>query len=309
MEIGLNVAVGMDAPQTHAEIVAEVQQAAALGLDTAWWPQLPPFPGLAPWDALTSLAATGAAVDGIGLGTAVAVTYPHHPLALAGQALSAQAITGGNRLTLGLGPSHAMVVEGVYGLSRAAPARHVREYLEILGPALRGEAVDVAGTTLIGRGTVRIPGAEAPSVVLAALGPRLLAIAGELADGTVTTWAGPRAIGDHVVPALVATAERAGRPAPRVIANVVISVTSDPDAARAFVADRFGPAGQMPSYRRMMDLDGHEGAADAALVGDEATVTAGVAALAEAGATELLASVFGSSADRTRTLELLATLG
>ncbi len=220
MQVGVNVAIGPDGPPTHDEVVAEVRAAAGAGLATAWWPQLPPVPGIAPWDALTSIAATAVAVEGIGLGTSVVVSYARHPLALATQALTVQAVSG-NRLTLGIGTSHAAIVEGAYGLPFDRPARHLREYLEALGPALRGEPVDYHGETTTAVGTVAIPGATAPSVVLAALGPVMLRLAGELADGTIATWGGPRAIGDVIVPGLSAAAAAAGRGAPRVIVNAL----------------------------------------------------------------------------------------
>lgn len=307
LRIGLNVAIGLDGPPTHAEVVAEVRAAAAAGLAAAWWPQLPPVPGLAPWDSLTSIAATAAVVDGIDVGTSVVVSYARHPLALAMQALTAQAISG-NRLTLGLGTSHGPIVEGVYGASFDRPARHLREYLAVLGPALRGEPVDVHGETVTAAGTVAIPGAEPPSLVLAALGPALLRLAGELADGTLVTWAGLHAVSDTVVPRIARAAADAGRPAPRVIVNVPVCVTDDADGARALAAERFGAAGQFPSYRRMLDLDGLDGPADAVLVGTEEQVAAALARYGEAGATELLPALFGAPPDRARTLALLAEL-
>jgi F420-dependent oxidoreductase-like protein len=307
VRIGLNVAVGPDGPPTHAEILDEVRAAADAGLATAWWPQLPPFAGIAPWDALTSIAAVGAEVPEIGLGSAVVVSYAQHPLALAAQALSTQAIVG-NRLTLGVGTSHAAVVEGVFGTAFHEPARYLREYLAILGPALRGEPVDHHGDLVTGVGAVQIPGATPPCLVVAALGPVMLRLAGELADGTVTTWAGPRAVGEHVVPRLSAAAEAAGRPAPRVIVNLPVSVTSDPAGARGYVAERFGMAGDLPSYRRMLDHDGFDGPADAVIVGDEDAVAAEIGRFPDIGATEFLPSVFGPPADRARTLALLSSL-
>jgi alkanesulfonate monooxygenase SsuD/methylene tetrahydromethanopterin reductase-like flavin-dependent oxidoreductase (luciferase family) len=136
----------------------------------------------------------------------------------------------------------------------------------------------------------------------------MLRLAGELADGTVTTWAGPRAVGEHVVPRLSAAAEAVGRPAPRVIVNLPVSVTSDPAGARGYVAERFGMAGDLPSYRRMLDHDGFDGPADAVIVGDEDAVAAAIGRFPDIGATEFLPSVFGPPADRARTLALLSSL-
>lgn len=307
MRIGLNVAIGPDGPQRHDEIVAEVSEAAAAGLANAWWPQLPPLDGVAPWDALTSIAATGAAVPGIGLGTSVVVSYAQHPLTLARQALTTQAIVGG-RLTLGVGTSHAPLVEQAYGLSFERPARHLREFLAALVPALRGEAVDVHGDTVTAVGRVAIPDAPPPPVLLAALGRSMLRLAGEAADGTITTWSGPRVVEEWIVPTLQAAAASAGRPTPQVVVNLPVAVTDDPDGARRFVAERFGMAGQLPSYRAVLAREGVAGPADLAIVGDEDHVTASVRRFAEIGATEFLASTFGALADRKRTLSLLAEL-
>lgn len=306
MEIGINVALGVDGPQHHEEVVAEVRAAADAGLAAAWWPQLPPFAGIAPWDALTSIAVAGAAVGGIRLGTAVVVTHAQHPLTLARQALTAQAVTGG-RLTLGIGPSHAAIVEHVYGGSFDHPLRNTREFLGALLPALAGEAVDVTGATTTARGQLVLPGAAAPTVLLAALGPAMLQLAGELADGTVTTWTGPRTVGEWIVPRIHAAAAGRARP-PRVVVNLPVAVTDDPTGTRTALTARFGMAGQFPSYRAVLDREGVDNPADLAIVGDEGDVAAAIRRFAELGATEFVASVVGSPAERARTLEVLAGL-
>ena len=306
MQISLNVAVGAAGPQSHADVVTEVREAAAAGLAGAWWPQLPPVPGVTPWDALTSIAVTGAAVPAVALGTAVVVAYAQHPFALAGQALTTAAVVG-DRLTLGVGVSHRWVVEGVLGGRFDRPARYLREYLEVLVPALRGEAVDHAGEFLAAQGCVDVAGATPPGVVLAALGPAMLRLAGELADGTVTTWTGPATLADRVVPALTRAAAGAGRPAPRVIANLPVCVTADEAAARRFVAERYGAAAGMPSYRAMLDAEGTD-LPGVVVAGDEAAVERHLGRLADAGATEFVASPFGSPEDCARTVAVLADL-
>ena len=296
MRIGVNVnelGVPLDG------FVAGVRAAAEAGLAGAWVGQRPG------WDALTALALAGREVPDIPLGTAIVPTYPRHPVVLATQALTTQAATG-NRLTLGVGVSHRHIVEGQFGLSFERPARHLREYLTALLPLLRGEAVEYEGETLTAAGQVLAPGAEPPSVLVGALGPAMLRVAGELADGTVTVWAGPRALADHVVPAVTRAA--AGRPDPRVVALTIVSVTADPDARRAEIATQLGPAGTQPSYRAILEREGAGGPADTALVGDEPTVTAGLRRLADAGATELIAYVLGPAGDQARTVELLAGL-
>lgn len=301
MRISTTVGIELDGPQTAAEITAEVHRAAELGLAGAWWAQL------FSWDALTSLAVAGTQVPGIPLGTAVVTTYPRHPLVLAAQALSVQAAVG-NRLTLGVGPSHRQLVESIYGYDFDHPARHTREYLEALVPLLRGEAVEHRGEVHHVVGQVTVAGAEPPTVLLAALGPMMLQIAGELVDGTVTTWTGTRTVGDHIVPRVTTAAQRAGRPTPQVVVSLPVAVTNDPRSARAWIAERFGIAADMPSYRAMLDIEGATGVDEVVIAGNETTVQQQLHSFADAGATELIAVPFGPPDQLNRTLTLLSTL-
>ncbi|MER7212332.1 LLM class F420-dependent oxidoreductase [Streptosporangium sp. NPDC000239] len=282
-------------------MIGQVREAADAGLDSAFLSQL------TSWDALAVLAIAAREVPGVDLGTAVVQTYPRHPLALAGQALTVQA-AGGDRLTLGVGPSHRQIIEGQFGYSYDRPARHIREYLSVLRPLLRGEAVDHHGETVSASGRVDVPGAKAPSVLLSALGPVMLRVAGELADGTVTVWTGPEAIADHVRPAITRAAEEAGRPAPRVVAAVMASVTADPEGIRRGVAERVGFAAQLPSYRAMLDRQGKSGVHETVLAGDEESVARAVRRYADAGTTELLVNPLGDERERARTVELFASV-
>ena len=235
MHIGTTVGLQLAGPQSLDDVVDEVRHVADLGLTDAWWSQ-----NLG-WDALSAIAVAGGLVPGIGLGTAVVPTSPRHPLALASQALTVQAAVGG-RLTLGVGPSHAPIIEGAFGLPFDRPAAHTREYLSALVPLLRGEAVDVRGEQLRVAGQITVPHVPAPTVLLAALGPTMLRIAGELTDGTIATWTGVRTLSEHIVPRIGAAASAAGRPAPRVLVSVPVGVTDDPDGTRAWAAERFGAA-------------------------------------------------------------------
>ncbi|WP_433174351.1 TIGR03564 family F420-dependent LLM class oxidoreductase [Actinoallomurus sp. CA-150999] len=283
------------------DVIAQVRAAAEAGLDSAFFTQT------FSWDAVGLAALVAREVPGIDVGTAVTQTYPRHPLALAGQALTAQAASG-NRFTLGVGPSHPEIIEERFGHSYDRPARHVREYLTALVPLLRGEQVDHHGEVLTAVGRVGVPGAAPPPVLLAALGPVMLRIAGELADGTVTVWTGPRWIGERIAPAIGRAAERAGRPAPRVVAGVVVSVTDDPDGVRQRVATTLGGAGRQPAYRSVLDGQGMSGVHETVIAGDESTVERAIRAYADAGATELVASSTGDEGDRARTLAFLAAL-
>ncbi|WP_326826208.1 LLM class F420-dependent oxidoreductase [Streptosporangium sp. NBC_01756] len=282
-------------------LVGRVRTAAEAGLDSAFFSQL------TSWDALTVVALSAQQVPGIELGTAIVQTYPRHPLALAGQALTAQAASG-NRLTLGVGPSHQQIIEGQFGLSYDRPARHIREYLSALRPLLRGEHVEYRGETLAVTGQVDAPGTEAPSVLVSALGPVMLRVAGELADGTVTVWTGPEAIADHIEPTITRAASQAGRPAPRIVATAMVSVTADPDAVREQVAGQLGFASQFSSYQTMLDRQGLSGVHETVIAGDEAVVARAIRRYAGAGTTELLVSPVGTDAEQARTLDLVASL-
>lgn len=283
------------------DVVAAARSAADDGFASFWLPQI--F-GL---DALTALAVVGREVPAIELGTAVIPTYPRHPAMLAAQALTTQAITGG-RLTLGIGLSHQVVIEGMFGYSFDQPLRHMREYLEVLLPISHTGAASFAGETLSGHVGIDVKGSSPFPVVVAALGPKMLALAGRVADGTITWMTGPATLESHVVPSITSAAEQAGRPAPRVVVGLPICVTDDGAGARERAAKYFSVYGSLPSYRAMLDREGAAGPADVVIVGSEDEVRAQVTHLADVGATEFMAAVFGSTEERARTRELLRSL-
>jgi F420-dependent oxidoreductase-like protein len=259
-------------------------------------------------DALTLLALVGSQVPDLELATGVVPTYPRHPIALATQALTVQQATGG-RLTLGIGLSHQVVIEGMFGYSFDKPARHMREYLDALLPLLRGEQVQYQGETL--KAATMAPlgvKAPAPPVLLAALAPVMLKLAGAVADGTVTWMVGRQTLESHIAPRITAAAAEAGRPAPRIAVGLPVSVTADVDAARQLAATQFVVYGMLPSYQAMIEKEGQDGPAGMAIVGDEDTVAAQLAAIADGGATDFVAAPYGSPDDIARTMALLRSL-
>ncbi|HEY3059456.1 MAG TPA: TIGR03564 family F420-dependent LLM class oxidoreductase [Chloroflexota bacterium] len=283
------------------QLVGQVAARANDGLSSAW------FANVFGVDALTIVAVTGRAVPSIELGTAVMPVYTRHPMAMAQQALTAQAAIG-NRLTLGIGLAHQIVVEQRWGMPWERPAEYMREYLAVLQPLLRGEAVGIRGERLSGEGQLTIPGAMPPPVLLAALGPRMLRLAGEQADGTLTWMAGPKTIANHIAPNLNEAASAAGRPQPRIVVGLPLCVTDDVDGARHRATRIYERYGQLPSYRAMLDREGAAGPADIAIVGSESEVEHQLNALERAGATDLCASVFGSAEQKERGYSLLRTL-
>jgi F420-dependent oxidoreductase-like protein len=281
-----------------------VKEIADQGFASYWMPQI--F-GL---DALTALAVVGREVPDIELGTSVIPTYPRHPMMLAGQAITTQNATNG-RLALGIGLSHQIVVESMWGLSFDKPVRHMREYLSILRPLLYGEAVSFQGESFSTSGALTLDTSQgAPPILVAALGTQMLNVTGRLADGTITWMTGPSTLAEHTVPTLRSAAAAAGRPeAVRVVASLPVCVTDDESAARERAAQVFAIYGQLPSYRAMLDREGAEGPADVAVVGDEATVRSGVERLVDAGVTDFVAAEFGTTdSERSRTRDLLRSL-
>lgn len=293
MQIGIGVGGA-----SIGQAVDQVRAAAADGFASAW------FSNIFGVDALTASAVAGAAVDGIELGTFVVPAQPRHPFAMAQQAASAHDACDG-RLTLGIGLSHQVVIESMLGLPWERNATFMREYLSVLVPLLREGAVSFQGEVLRVSATLERRLTDGPRVIVAALGPRMLQLTGELADGTALWMTGPRTVADHIVPTITKAAESAGRPAPQVVMGLPVCVTADPDAARQRAAQEFAVYGQLPSYRAMLDREQAGGPADVAIVGDEDTVRGAVAGLADVGVTTFNAAVFGEKDDARRTRALL----
>ena len=302
MRIG--VMLGADGGRGDLDgIVAAAKQVESAGLDNLWMANIFSF------DAIGTLAVVGREVPRIGLGTAVTPTYPRHPTALAQQALTTAAATG-NRFTLGIGLSHKIVIENMLGFSYDKPARHMREYLDVLMPLLRGEAVNYDGEQYRVHGLqLAIPGADPVPTVVAALGPVMLRLAGEFTDGTNTWMVGPKTMENHIVKRLTTAADAAGRPAPRVVGGVPIALTNQPDAARESIATTLTMYGQLPSYRAMLDREGVDGPADIAIVGDENALRGEIDRFRNAGVTDFNAAIMNvEDGAYDRTLEFLSSL-
>jgi 5,10-methylenetetrahydromethanopterin reductase len=279
----------------------ELQRAADHGFASAW------MSNIFGVDALTALAVAGSQVPGIELGTAVVPTYPRHPAALAQQARTVAAAVDG-RLVLGIGPSHKIVIEDMFGYDYGKPILHMKEYLAILLPLLDGQPAAFTGTTVRASIGLTTPSPGRVPVLIAALGTQMLRLAGTQADGTVLWMTGPATVRDHIVPTITAAAQDAGRPAPRVVCILPVCVTDDPDGARERAAQIFAIYGELPSYRAMLDREGAVGPADVAIVGGEDTVAAQIGALAGTGVTDFVALEYTRGAEGARTRAFLRTL-
>lgn len=307
MKIGLFVGA---APTDRIDLDHTVQQgiqAEADGFDSFWLPHIA-WRGV---DALTGLALIGAQTERIELGTGVMPTYPQHPAMLAQQAMSTQVAAAG-RLTLGIGPSHKPGIENVLGLSYDRPARHTQEYLTVLRALLDEGKVDFEGEFFRVHAGIVMENALPVPVMVSALAPRMLRLAGSEADGTITWMAGVGAIQSHVAPLINAAAKDAGKGSPRVVVGLPLAVTDDEVAGRVQAAQLFERYGTLVNYRRILDVEEVEGLSEVAVVGDEAQVESQLRAFADAGATEFMASVFpvGDDADASvsRTRALLKSL-
>lgn len=300
MKIGINASAQLLFP-TVAGLREHARQTAADGFGGWWLAQT----GMT--DALTTFAAVAADCPDIELGTAVIPTFPRHPSALAAQALTTQAVIGG-RLTLGIGLSHKPAVEDRLGMTFERPIRHLVDYLEILQALLtegraghRGEVFTLVAEDEMARLTD-----TPPSVMVAALGPQMLKVAGTRTDGTILWMVGPRTIADHIAPTINEAAAAADRSAPRVVASLPVGITDDPAPLREFASVALQVYGELPSYRAMLDREGVAGPADVSLFGTEDEVGERLDTIADAGATDFTAVEFALNDDDTaRTREFL----
>lgn len=301
MHIGLMISESLPGDPTIDDIAAAVEQAERDGFTSVWTS--------AKFDALTQLALFASGTETIELGTAIVQTYPRHPHALAQQALTVQALSK-RRLTLGVGVSHAVLIEDKLGLDRSRPVRHMGEYLTCLRGLLAGEVVTFAGEEFHINGH-QLPVAAAtspPPVLVGALGPRMLRVAGQQADGTILWLGGHRYLRDVAIPTISAAADNAGRPPPRVVAGLPVWVTDDVSHARDSLTDRLGSYAQRDVYRAVLDRNGSAGPADVALIGDEAEVTGKLQEYADIGATDVAAVILIDRIDEAeRTYQFLAS--
>ena len=274
-------------------VVRQAKEAEADGFSALW------YASIVTGDPLVAMAIAGRETSTIELGTAVLQTSPCHPLLQANRVSSVVDAMGRPGFTLGIGPSHEPVIRGAFGMSYDHPGRSTDEYVQILTALLRGENVDFDGSDWSAHTAGRaVPPSHPVPVLVSALGPRLLRVAGEHADGTVLWMAPARAIETHVAPKLHAAAAAAGRPAPRIVAGLPVAVHDDIAEARAAASASSSMYAQMENYTRILEIGGAGTPADAAIVGNESSVTSQLQSLLDAGATDIWAAVFPVGDDR-----------
>ena len=292
--------IGADGTKESIDDVVRLgKEIEAAGLDHVW------IANIFSYDAITTLALIGRETSRVRLGTAVTPTYPRHPGALAQQALTTAAASN-NRFTLGIGLSHQIVIENMFGMSYDKPAKHMREYLNVLMPLLRGETASYQGEQYNVQGlTLDVPGVTDLPVVVAALGPAMIKLTAELADGTNTWMVGPKTMEEHIIPSFHA----AGRQDPAIVAGMPIVLTTNVDQAKEKIAQDLTVYGQLPSYRAMLDREGAAGPADIAIVGDENQLRGQIKRFQDLGVTDFNAAIMDTEDGAyARTPEFLGSI-
>ncbi len=295
MKIGL-FAEAADVGQTEALL----RDAETDGLDSVWITQA------FGTDTLVMLAALARGTSRLRVGTAVVPTYPRHPMVLAQQALTANLLLNG-RLALGVGPSHATVVEPCWGMSFERPVRHTREYLTALTASL-SQHVRFCGEVITARGDLEVVGAPAPPVLLAGLGPQMIKLAGGLATGTITWMVGPRTLAGMTVPGMRRAAEEAGRPAPEIVVPQPVCVTTDQAGGLARAEGALAWYGTLHSYQATLAREGYSRPGQIALIGSREQVTDMIGWYAEIGVTTLAVQLMGNQDEQAATRALVTDL-
>ena len=305
MRIGVFVGASVADLMTLDGLLARIKQAEDDGFDSFWIPHI----SARGYDALTVLSMAGMQTSRIELGVGVVPTYPRHPAALAQQALTAATATNG-RFILGIGPSHRPGMEEGFGIPYDRPALHTREYLSVMRPLIDEGAVKFSGEFF--NVNLELAALERPPcpILVSALAPQMLNLAGQLADGTVTWMAGPRTIESHITPRISRAAESSGRAEPRVTVGLPTAATDDENAGRRTAAESYARYGELvntarPGYR------GRRKPAEVAVIGNESSIQRQLEAFAEGGATDFVGNIFdvpGEPESGRRAYEALKSL-
>ncbi len=280
MKLGLMLPRRMDGRDGNSlsQTMADAQRAEADGLAAVWCANALGI------DALTTLACIGQATQRIALGTSVVPTPNRHPTVMAQQALTTWEASGG-RLALGIGLSHKILVEDAWGLSYHAPARQMEEYLRVLMPLIKTAQTEFSGDWYRIKCQYMLAGAPSMPVVVAALGPRMLEVAGRLADGTNLWMAGLKTTRDFIVPTIQRAAADADRPPPRIVIHLPVAVTDKVKATRQALERPLSVYGWLPSYASLLKIEGAE-PVDIAVLGDAGSVAEQICAYQEIGVSD-----------------------
>jgi alkanesulfonate monooxygenase SsuD/methylene tetrahydromethanopterin reductase-like flavin-dependent oxidoreductase (luciferase family) len=271
-------------------------------------------------DTLTLFAAAAAQTERIRLGTSIVSTYPRHPLVMARQALALHGVAPG-RLRLGVGPGGRIAIEDWYGLSLTSPLPYLKDYVETLRAILWEGSTNYQGTFF--KVTLPTPRTAQVPLLISALGPKAFQLAGEIADGALP-WMSPIPyLLKIALPALRAGAEARQRPAPPVIAHILVALSTNEAAVLAAARQWAQMYARVAAYARMFAqagfagaVDGNEAELDAlartlVISGDEATVRSRVQELLASGLDELqlqLVPIADETQERQQLLQLVGSL-
>jgi F420-dependent oxidoreductase-like protein len=305
MTIGVALAIS-DTTNYVDAIVAQSRTVAELGVRSVWFGQRLDY------DSPSLAAIVGREVPELQVGTSAIPIFGRHPLLISSQAQTAQAATHG-RYHLGLALGAKSSIEAAFGIAYERPIGLLREFLTALRPLLETGQADFHGErlTVAPHLPAAVPGAQPPvPILVAAMGPQALRATGELADGTLPYLAGPKTLSTQIVPEISAAAEKAARPAPRIVAFLAAVVTSDVEGTREKAVERMAFYEQIPSYQRTIALEGATRAGELTVIGDEETVAAEVRRYFDAGATEVVVTQadLNGEADQLRTWRLVGEL-
>jgi len=278
------------------EVIANIKRVEEAGFDSVSVNNVFHF------DALTVCALAGRETTTLELLTAVVPTFPRHPHSMAQQAMTTQAACKG-RLSLGIGISHQVVIETILGLSYDKPVRHLREYLEVLVGLLETGSAEVNGEMYRVHANLQIDDTPKPDIIIGALRPQMVKLAGRMTEGTATWMCGPNYLRDSIAKPMNETAESCGRKRPRVCAGLPVCVTDQKNTAYQKINTEYAIYGSLPVYRACLDAEGADGPADISIIGDEAEVQDRVLALADYGVTDFAASIIPIGDDEDASFE------
>src|SRR6266568_1944692 len=293
--------------------INRIREAEHAGVRQAWMTQ-----SLGMLDTLTLFAAAATHTTRIRLGTSIVPVYPRHPLVMALQAATIDALAPG-RLRLGVGTSQRNVMESVYGLSMPSPLAYLREYVEVMRQGLWEGRVDYHGRFF--KVATSFPRQAQVPLLISALGEKAFRLAGEIADGAIS-WVCPVPyLLDTALPALRAGAEAQHRPVPPLVAHIPIAMRTDEAAVQAAVTPRISSYTKAPFYAHMFASAGFPIATDGtgvdalvkALVvaGDQAQVEKRLRELLVSGLDELLlmlVPVADEAREREQLIQVIASL-
>ena len=301
MKYGIMTGSGFDPKPSLAGLISNAQRLEKMGFDSIW------MANHYSYDAINVLSLIGNCTSTIELGTAVVPSFPRHPVAMAQQVLTANAACK-NRFTLGLGVSHKFFIEDELGIGYRTPAKHMAEYLDVMMPLINSRQVDTEGDLYRVKTHIDITETGKPSVLIAALGPKMLEIAGHNTDGTTLWQTGPVTIEKHTIPTIHQAATEAGRPSPRIVTGMPVVLTDNTQKARDAINEKLKFYGEIPSYRAMLDREGAVGPGDIAIVGNEQELRQQIQQLEDIGVTDLNAVLIDVESDSyERTLSFLAS--